>query len=270
MLSVQSLSVQTKQHKSILNDISLSVKSGDFVVILGPNGAGKSTLLKAISGDTQFQQGDIEINGKSIADWKAKELAFVRSVMPQKVVLEFPFLASEVVAMGRSAYPDRENNNNIIQDCMALMDITHLADRLYPSLSGGEQQRVQLARVLAQIWNSSSEQTRYLLLDECTSALDPYYQHRIFQILQSLKSKHIGLIAVVHDLNLAAQYADKVLLMKEGKTLAFGDKKEVLTAPLLASAYNIDVELIRKENIDWPYILTNIQSVDEVCFDTFY
>lgn len=264
MLSIESLSIKTKRNSTILDHVSLDVRAGEFVVVLGPNGAGKSSLLKAITGDMPFQQGRIQINDKPLDRWRAKELAAVRAVMPQKVVLEFPFLVSEVVAMGRSAYRDGIDDRHIIHHCMDLMHTTHLKQRLYPSLSGGEQQRVQLARVLAQIWHDSPEQTRYMLLDECTSALDPFYQHHIFHILAKLKQCDIGMIAVVHDLNLAAQYADKILLLKEGKTLAFGDKKDVLTAPLLAEAYNIDVELIAQKKVDWHYIVTNINQEQDL------
>src|SRR5690606_4019216 len=168
----------------------------------GPNGAGKSSLIRLLAGETQASAGSVSVQGRLLADWDRRDLARIRAVMPQQQAVGFPLRVAEVVALG---LPDRDKGNTRhprVEQLLALLDVTHLSQRRFPTLSGGEQQRVQLARVLAQIWEAPSPPL--LLLDECTSALDPAHQHRILQLVREVTLRGVGAIWAVHDLNLAA------------------------------------------------------------------
>lgn len=230
-------------NRRILDGVSLSLAKGELVALLGPNGAGKSTLIRTLAGELPAPGRRIHFDGKAMGQWPRAELACHRAVMPQKVDLQFPMTVQEVVALGRP----RENatqRSRIIRTLLTRLDIAHLETRLVPTLSGGEQQRVQLARVLAQVWERPDP--RLLLLDECTSALDPAHQQQVFQQLRQLTREGFGLLVAVHDLNLAAQYADRLVLMKVGRIFADGPPASVLTEPNLRDVYGLRsrVELI--------------------------
>ncbi|MDF0749417.1 heme ABC transporter ATP-binding protein [Marinobacter sp. 71-i] len=242
LLNVNNLDLWLAKQQ-ILDDISLSLTQGELVALLGPNGAGKSTLIRALAGEVRVPAQTVRFDGKDMNQWSRAALARHRAVMPQKVDLQFPMTVEEVVALGRP----RENptqRRRIIRALLARLDITHLETRLVPTLSGGEQQRVQLARVLAQVWDRPDP--RLLLLDECTSALDPAHQQQVFQQLRQLASEGFGLLVAVHDLNLAAQYADRLVLMKAGKIFAEGPPASVLTEQHLREVYGLEsrVELL--------------------------
>lgn len=229
--------------RQILNDISLSLAQDELVALLGPNGAGKSTLIRALAGEVPVPERAVRFGGSAMNQWPLAALARHRAVMPQKVDLQFPMTVEEVVALGRP----RENakqRQHIIRALLSRLDIIHLQTRLVPTLSGGEQQRVQLARVLAQVWDRPDP--RLLLLDECTSALDPAHQQQVFQQLRQLARERFGLLVAVHDLNLAAQYADRVVLMKAGRIFAEGSPASVLTEQNLREVYGLHsrVELL--------------------------
>lgn len=230
-------------NRQILGSVSLSLAKGELVALLGPNGAGKSTLIRTLAGELPAPARRIHVDGRALEQWSRAELARHRAVMPQKVDLQFPMTVQEVVALGRP----RENaaqRQRIIRALLTRLDIAHLETRLVPTLSGGEQQRVQLARVLAQVWGRPDP--RLLLLDECTSALDPAHQQQVFQQLCQLAREGFGLLVAVHDLNLAAQYADRLILMKDGKVFADGLPASVLTVPNLRDVYGLHsrVELL--------------------------
>jgi len=201
--------------KVIFNNINVKIAPGELVCLLGANGAGKSTLLKSICEDIKFE-GEIKINGQLLTNYDLKSLAKIRAVMPQKVHLNFSFTCIEVVSMGRSVHNPilDEEDKSIIEICMRLCGVWEFKNKRYPLLSGGEQQRVQLARVLSQIYTTDNNQhptARILLLDECTSSLDPKFQHQVYRILQKLKMHNIAILSVIHDINLASQYADRIL-----------------------------------------------------------
>ncbi|MBZ2188545.1 heme ABC transporter ATP-binding protein [Alcanivorax sp. JB21] len=223
----------------LLNNVSLRVHAGERVMLLGPNGAGKSTLLRVLSGEWAAQSGDIRLCGEPLAALPLAVLARRRAVMPQQVTLSFPMLAEEVVAQG---LPGREAGNSAhpsVAPQMAWCDVGHLAGRLYTSLSGGEQQRVQLARVLVQLRAMSGE--RLLLLDEATSALDPAQQYRLMSQLAALaQQENTALIMACHDLSLAAAYGSRILLLADGECVADGPPESVLTKDNLASVYGLD------------------------------
>lgn len=225
----------------ILNDVSLTLRAGEVTAILGANGAGKSTLLSLLSGEIKADQGDICLKGENIADMPAAQLARQRAVLPQNPNLTFDLGVEEVIAMG--AYPFAELSphtvHNLSLKVLQLADISHLARRRYTQLSGGEQQRVQFARVLLQIL-ANPGQPRYLLLDEPTASLDPRHQHDLLSVVSRLaQSENIAVAVVLHDVNLAARWCNHLLLLKNGSTVACGIPKEVLTPCLLSTAYGI-------------------------------
>ncbi len=230
-------------NRQILEGVSLSLARGELVALLGPNGAGKSTLIRTLAGELPSPARRIHVDGRAMEQWTSAELARHRAVMPQKVDLQFPMTVQEVVALGRPR-ENAEQRRRIIRALLTRLDIAHLETRLVPTLSGGEQQRVQLARVLAQVWERPDP--RLLLLDECTSALDPAHQQQVFQQLCQLAREGFGLLVAVHDLNLAAQYADRLILMKDGKVFADGLPASVLTEPNLRDVYGLHsrVELL--------------------------
>jgi iron complex transport system ATP-binding protein len=252
-------------NKVLVNNISFDAKPGEHLVILGANGAGKSTLLKILSGENSSYSGEFLLNDENIDSFSNAELARLRAVMPQEVQLSFPFRAREVVEMGHSPHFDLHNSDTITERCMELFDVSHLADRRYPTLSGGEKQRVQLARVFCQLDDHSEAlphterggkpTARFLFLDECTSALDPAHQHTVFDAVNKIKKDNVGIISVMHDLNLASQYADRILILKEGSILALGSLEETLTSANLEEAYAIKTEILEHPVTQKPLIV---------------
>jgi len=223
----------------ILSNIDLAVAPGEVVALVGPNGAGKSTLLAAISGDVPTDTGSIEIAGRALADYRHLELARERAVLTQDNQLSFPFTVSQVVAMGRSPWTrtDRFDEDEVaIAQAMLAMDIDHLADRRFTSLSGGEKARVSLARVLAQ-------RTPIVMLDEPTAALDLRHQEDVMRAVRTLASAGTAVLVVVHDLSLAAAYADRVAIIAQGTLIAAGSPEQVLTAAQVSSVYGLPVEV---------------------------
>jgi iron complex transport system ATP-binding protein len=229
------------QQRPIVNTAELSIAPGKLTTIIGPNGAGKSTLLKILAGDIACPQGNITYNGQQLKSLKAKELAKIRAVMPQHSQLSFPFQAKEVVELGMIAL-GTQADPAIVQEVMEETQTWQFKDKLYSHLSGGEKQRVQLSRVLAQIWGESSV-PRYLLLDEPTSSLDIAHQHQVLHIASRLKYKNIGVLAVLHDLNMAAAYADQVVMLKHGRVIQSGTVEETLTSEKLHQVYEYPIQV---------------------------
>lgn len=251
--------------RALVEGIDLQLKPGELVAVLGANGAGKSSLLKILSGQWPMQDGDVELNGRSLSRFSRADLAKVRAVMPQSSPLHFPFQVWEVVALGRTPYGRKRKavEKKLALERLRLTGTDHLAERLFPTLSGGEMQRVQLARVLHQLLSSTAEQ-RYLFLDECTASLDPAHQHQVFQLVRQLTTQNIGVFAIVHDINLAAQYADKVLLMKTGRALALGPVKESLTSARIAEAFALRTHCLAHPEADWPLLVAQREPVERL------
>ncbi|HEY9017203.1 heme ABC transporter ATP-binding protein [Thiomicrospira sp.] len=246
MLEIQSVDYAIDD-KKILNHIDLQVKAGELWVVLGPNGAGKSSLLNVLSGEIPRFQSQVFLNKQPLSAYSASELAKLRAVMPQSVHLEFGFLVKEVVALGLLD-ASRDQTEALVKQCLALFDVAHLAQRNYLTLSGGEKQRTHLARVMAQILTSRSQDAeRFLLLDECTSNLDLAHQQQVFKVLKRcVTDQNMGVVAVLHDLNLASQFADKILLMHEGAVFASGSVETVLTQANIEAVYQCSVEVIER------------------------
>jgi iron complex transport system ATP-binding protein len=228
----------------------MQAKAGELLVIAGPNGAGKSTLLRALSEKTKLDTGAVFINGKDIYMQEAKDLAKIRAVLSQSYATGLSFQVEEIVMMGRYPYFNEYPNADdvyIVQEVLKTLDVQHLANRVYATLSGGEQQRVQLARILAQIWTvekDESSQTKYLFLDEPISSLDLYHQQVVLQAAVAIAKSGFCVIAVLHDLNLISQFSDKVLLLSNGAVEAYGTAAYVFTKERIKDVYGLDVHLI--------------------------
>lgn len=233
------------QQRPILRTAELAIAPGKLTTIIGPNGAGKSTLLKILAGDISCQQGRISYNGQDLKKLKPKNLAKIRAVMPQHSQLSFPFQAQEVVELGLIALGDKADRT-IVREVMEETQTWQFKDKLYSQLSGGEKQRVQLSRVLAQIWAESAE-PRYLLLDEPTSSLDIAHQHQVLHIASRLKRKNIGVLAVLHDLNMAAAYSDQVIMLKQGTIYQSGTVDETLTSEKLHEVYDYPIQVFEHQ-----------------------
>jgi iron complex transport system ATP-binding protein len=248
---------------AILSDVSLDVQAGEMVVILGGNGAGKSTLLKAICGDISAATGSIAIQSKDIENWKQKELATVRAVLQQQTLLSMPFTVKDVVMMGR--YPhfngsERDADHVIVREALKKTGIEHLQERNYLHLSGGEQQRVQLARVFAQVWNGEDSSTRCLFMDEPVNSLDIRHQHTTLEMAKEFAKEGNCVLAVLHDLNLAIQYADRILLMKKGRVVAFGTPKEVMKEDVVSAAYDHPLKIFNSPHYQHPVVVPVISN----------
>jgi iron complex transport system ATP-binding protein len=215
---------------TLLDRVDVSVRSGEFVAVLGPNGAGKSTLLGAVAGDFPTTRGSVTIDGLPLESFAPRDLARKRAVLPQQIVISFPFTVREVVAMGRNPWLD-DNDDERIEAAMRRMGVEPLRKRTYQTLSVGEQARVSMARVLAQ-------DTPILLLDEPTAVLDIGQQERFLAVARSLVDEGRGVAAVLHDLNVAMRVATRVVVLHEGRCVASGAPREVLTPTLLSNVYH--------------------------------
>ncbi|TCL02920.1 iron complex transport system ATP-binding protein [Sodalis ligni] len=234
--------------RTLLSQVSLTLAPGEFVALIGPNGAGKSTLLRVLTGYTPPSEGTCLLNNTPLRQWPSAQLARQRAVMRQQGALTFPFTVAEVVSMGRAPWPAAADAD-IVDDVMALTGCRPLAQREFRQLSGGEQQRVRLARALAQLWQQDGPRG-WLFLDEPTSALDLYHQQHVLRLLKRLtEDGRLAVCCVLHDLNLASLWSDRILLLHEGRLVAAGTPQDVLTEPQLRRWYQADVSVqLNQEN----------------------
>ncbi|GMQ58482.1 ABC transporter ATP-binding protein [Vallitalea sediminicola] len=229
--------------KSILKDLSIDIEKGLFYSIIGPNGSGKTTLLKLLAGILPSNKKTIYIKNDDIHTIKQKEIAKRLSVVPQITDMQYEFSVYDIVMMGRSPYTARFQKNTeedikIVDDAMNETGVIELKEKKITQLSGGELQRVILARAIAQ-------ETDIMLLDEPISHLDIGYQYEISELVHNLcKKKGITVINIVHDLNIAMRYSDKILMLKNGQVYRYGNPEEVITKESIKDVYSIDVELI--------------------------
>ena len=239
---------------SILEDVSVEVKAGEVVALCGPNGAGKSTLLKIASGELRPDAGRVNLLGRALEEWSPRSAAKVRAKLSQDSHLSFSFTAREVVEMGRFPHQTDAQNPEIVRQCMDRVDISALADRDYTTLSGGEKQRVHMARVLAQL-TCESDASKLLLLDEPTSALDLRHQEVALSLAYDLcREQGFGVLVVLHDLNLAAAWADRVVILKEGKVRCQGTPEAVLTEEALHEIYDVEVVVLEHPKTGRPIV----------------
>ena len=199
----------------LVADVDFTLKVGEVVTILGPNGAGKSTLLKLLCGQISPTDGTIGFQDRPLREWPSRELAQRRSVLPQQSLAPFEFTALEIVLLGRSPHGDAAQRLDMALEAMRWTECDHLAQRTVNTLSGGELPRVHLARVLVQVGLESGGPSRCLVLDEPISNLDPAHQHTTLRIARRIASGGAAVPVILHDLNLAAQYSDRLVMMRK-------------------------------------------------------
>lgn len=243
--------------KKILDGLTCNILPGELTVLLGANGAGKSTLLRLLSGERSPHTGEVWWDDRLLHAIAPAELARRRAVLTQQVVVSLPFTVEEIVLMGR--YPHfrnspSESDRAIVGECLEEMQAGHLRGRLFYTLSGGEQQRVQMARALAQVRGAAAG-SGMLLLDEPTSSLDWLHQQSCLQQAKMLALSGYTVVVVLHDLNLAAQFADKILMLRDGRLLAAGVREEVLRPAVIRQAYGIETTVIYPEGCSFPVII---------------
>ncbi|MCA9834300.1 MAG: heme ABC transporter ATP-binding protein [Thermomicrobiales bacterium] len=247
---IRNLSV-IRGENTLIDDISLEVASGEVTVILGPNGAGKSTLVGVMAGDIPPDRGTVRFRNREMREWSARDLARQRAVLPQSTFLQFAFRAEEVVAMGRSALPPAspQQEHEAITAAMTHTETAHLRERLFPQLSGGEQSRVSFARVLTQ-------STPVILLDEPTASLDLRHQHDVMTVARGIARDGGTVVAIVHDINLAFTYADRLVLMDEGRIAAVGTPWEVADQSVLQQTFGCPMVVMQHPYLNCPLVLS--------------
>lgn len=263
MLTANHLDV-ARRHNAILRDLSLSIEPGRVTALLGRNGAGKSTLLKTFAGELTGSvapngvrvTGDITLNGEPLARIDAPRLACLRAVLPQAAQPAFPFSVDEIVLLGRYPHARRSGARHVIAHrdrdvawrALERAGAETLVGRDVTTLSGGELARVQFARVLAQLWpddDAMENDPRYLLLDEPTAALDLAHQHRLLDTVRAVAREwRLGVLAIVHDPNLAARHADTIAMLADGTIVAHGTPRDVMTPAHIAQCYGFAVKMV--------------------------
>ncbi|PJJ85013.1 heme ABC transporter ATP-binding protein [Mucilaginibacter auburnensis] len=254
MIDVKNLTYQAG-NKKILHGASFNLVPGEMMAVIGANGAGKSTLLKLLCREMEPTSGSIKFNNRDIESYSIHDMAMLRAVLTQHNTVSVMFTVKELVMMGR--YPHFENRPSahdmeVVKKTMLETGITHLSSRNYNTLSGGEQQRVQLARVIAQIYDRPNA---FLFLDEPTNGLDLLYQQQILQLARNMANRGYIVISILHDINFASQYADQILILKNGKTVAFGAPLEVINCENIHEAFNIKVKLMECEDFKCPLVI---------------
>lgn len=238
MLEARQISYAHRKFR-ILDHVDIDVKNGELLVIVGPNGAGKSTLLSLLANEAAQKEDAVYFKKKKFSEWDLKELSLNKAKFSQQYNSDMPLQAEDIVMMGRYPYfqsRPRNIDRQVVDEMMRQTDIFPLKDRNYNSLSGGEKQRVHLARVLAQLQNEILHKLAFF--DEPLNNLDVKHQYNILATIREFTKKGNTAILVLHDLNLAAQFADNVLLLKKGRVMAHGNPQEVFTEEIISETYN--------------------------------
>ncbi|WP_333817359.1 heme ABC transporter ATP-binding protein [Tabrizicola sp.] len=241
MLEIRNLSVRLGR-RPVLQDVTLSTRPGELLAICGANGAGKSTLLKAVLEEVPAQ-GTIRLNGHEVGKSRPEALAPQRAVLPQDTDVAFSFTLAEVVAMGREA-GDFATRPEVDRLALAAVGLQGREGDDFRTLSGGERQRGHLARALAQVWEPVGPQgPRWLMLDEPVASLDLGHQLKVMQLARSFADAGGGVVAIMHDLNLSAMFADRMAFLVDGQLAAIGTPEQVMQEPLLERAYGCRISL---------------------------
>ncbi|MBC2697422.1 MAG: heme ABC transporter ATP-binding protein [ANME-2 cluster archaeon] len=258
MLEIRDLSAGYG-HRHVLEHISLKASEGEVVGIIGSNGSGKTTLLKTITKVLEPISGTVLIDGTNVNEMQSKEIAKKVAVVSQVISINFEFTVEDIVLMGRTPYikgSETVEDINIVRDAMEKTNTFFLKDRLITQLSGGELQRVIIARAFAQNPN-------ILLLDEPTSHLDITNQIDILNLIKNASRKGMVVVAVIHDLNLAAYYCDKICLLQDGKLISAGSPEQVLTSSNIERAFNITVKVIPNEITNSLYVIPVLEPLHD-------
>ena len=248
LINIHELSYKV-DNKYLIDNISIQIEYGDFISIIGPNGSGKSTLIKLLSGEIYPSKGYVNIKDKKCQDWDIISLSKIRSILSQSNHLSFPFKVIDIVKMGRFPYNDKNKNQKICEMLIRKFDLYDYIERNYISLSGGEKQRVHLARIFSQIW-SDDFSDKFILLDEPTSFLDIKHQHQLFKLLIELNLKGLTIVLVLHDLNHAIDISNKMILLKDSKLIDFSDKSDCITKDNLKSLFDIELNIIEEQKFN--------------------
>lgn len=261
MLRVEKINYEVNGRK-LLKDITFQVRKGEILAVLGANGAGKSTLMGVLCGEKKPDSGAVHLNGIALSEYEPTILAKCRALLSQQQQMTLSFKVQEIVLMGR--YPHYKNrptmhDYQVVEDIMELCGVSAFADRDFLSLSGGEQQRVHLARVLAQIWDNPDA---LLLLDEPISALDMHYQQKVLAITRALARKGFMVILIVHDVNFAAMYADRILMLKNGRKLFHGTPVEVLAQQEIYTIFSVESTVIMNPRTLKPFVQLEEMEID--------
>lgn len=240
---------------SILKDVNFSIAPREFTALVGPNGAGKSTLLKSLANENKSYKGEVNINGQPITKYSVRELSKQRAVLSQNNSIQFGFSVEQIVGLGRYASElTKKEDQHIIDEVVSLTGIESFWTRQYTTLSGGEQQRVQLTRVLVQVWEESLY-PRYILLDEPTASLDISQQQQIFRLAKNACKRNIGVMAIIHDLNQAVQFSDTLYFLKNGEIISHGESKTVFNKMNIEKTFGCRVNFYHDECTDCPFII---------------
>ena len=243
--------------RELLKEIDLTLQPGQVLGLAGPNGAGKSSLLRLIAGDIAPASGELLIGERPRQQWPRLQLARRLAYLPQLSLLNFPYTVEEVVALGRMPHATgRAADQQIVEQVMAATDVTALRARLYPQLSGGERQRVQLARVLAQVWDTADAGGALLLLDEPTTALDLSHQQLVVEAVRNLARRGCAIVLAIHDFNLAAGLADSIAVLRDGRLAACGPPARVFTPEMFREVFAIEVVVQRHPLRDQPLVVS--------------
>ncbi|NBB70613.1 MAG: heme ABC transporter ATP-binding protein [Alphaproteobacteria bacterium] len=255
MLEARNVTVAVGRQR-LLDRVSVTLAPGELVVVLGPNGAGKSTLLGCLAGARTPIAGRVTLDGRPLARLEPRELARRRAVLAQNTVVTLPVHAEEVVALGRVPHADAATaTRRVVAAALDTADASAFIARSVATLSGGEQQRVHLARALAQIWPDDGTAARYLLLDEPTASLDLAHQAQVMATARALADAGHGVLAILHDLNLAAAVADRLVLLDGGRLAAAGPPAAVLVEDTIARVFGLAADVVARPDGRGPLVV---------------
>ncbi len=259
MLKAENISCAFNGH-TILDNVSLDLAKGKVTALTGPNGAGKTTLFRILTGELRPGNGSIETGGRLLEDWPASEISRFRGALSQENRLTFPFTVLEVALLGRLPHlckGETAQDHDIAQKALRLMDMEAMAERLFTTLSGGEKQRVQMARVFAQIWEFESDPGCLLMLDEPTANLDLSHQHTALRTARDFASKGAAVMVVLHDLNLAASYADEVFVLHRGRVFQHGPPALALRPEIIEEVFAVRAQIVPRPGNGGFFIATD-------------
>jgi iron complex transport system ATP-binding protein len=258
LLQLRALGVR-REGRRLLEGVSLEVAAGEFVAVVGPNGAGKSTLLRAVTGEWP-SDGEVHVAGRPRAQWDREALARRLAVMTQQPQLNFAFTVREVVALGRLPHrgAGARADRRVVDAVLSSLALEDFADRSYLRLSGGERQRVQFARVAAQIWEPADP--ALLLLDEPTSALDLAQQQSVLGLVQHLREHGAAVVAVLHDLNLAARHADRIAMLESGRLVCLATPEQALQPAVLRNVFGVEADTLTCPRHGQPIVVVHGQA----------